>query len=104
MNRSLRATILVALTTACTADGGGFDDDALAATLWDDLQGYEAWGSLPGWPDEPVESTHGGDFVRAAYLMRRGASKTDALMSVVLDRVSGLAATSRKPLARAMAA
>lgn len=34
----------------------------------------------------------GGDFVRAAYLIRRGATKTDALMSVVLDRVSGLLA------------
>ena len=34
----------------------------------------------------------GGDLVRAAYLIRRGADKTDALMSVILDRVSGLGA------------
>lgn len=34
----------------------------------------------------------GGDLVRAAYLIRRGAGKTDALMSVILDRVSGLGA------------
>lgn len=32
----------------------------------------------------------GGDLVRAAYLLRRGASKTDALLSVVMDRISGL--------------
>lgn len=32
----------------------------------------------------------GGDLIRAAYLMRRGNSKTDSLLSVMLDRVSGL--------------
>ncbi|HEY8901476.1 MAG TPA: lysylphosphatidylglycerol synthase transmembrane domain-containing protein [Chthoniobacterales bacterium] len=34
----------------------------------------------------------GGDLVRAAYLVRRGASKTDALLSVLMDRACGLAA------------
>jgi uncharacterized protein (TIRG00374 family) len=34
----------------------------------------------------------GGDLVRAAYLIRRGASKTHAFLSVIMDRVSGLAA------------
>jgi uncharacterized protein (TIRG00374 family) len=34
----------------------------------------------------------GGDLVRAAYLIRRGAGKTHAFLSVILDRVSGLAA------------
>lgn len=32
----------------------------------------------------------GGDLVRAAYLMRRGNSKIDSLLSVILDRISGL--------------
>lgn len=32
----------------------------------------------------------GGDLIRAAYLMRRGNSKTDSLLSVMMDRVSGL--------------
>jgi uncharacterized protein (TIRG00374 family) len=34
----------------------------------------------------------GGDLVRAAYLIRRGANKTDSLLSVMLDRISGLGA------------
>ncbi len=34
----------------------------------------------------------GGDLVRAAYLIRRGANKTDALLSVLMDRACGLAA------------
>ncbi|MDD5198846.1 MAG: lysylphosphatidylglycerol synthase transmembrane domain-containing protein [Terrimicrobiaceae bacterium] len=34
----------------------------------------------------------GGDLVRAAYLIRQGAGKTDSLLSVIMDRVSGLAA------------
>lgn len=34
----------------------------------------------------------GGDLVRAAYLIRRGVSKSDALLSVMLDRIAGLLA------------
>lgn len=34
----------------------------------------------------------GGDLVRAAYLIRRGADQADALLSVIMDRVCGLGA------------
>jgi len=34
----------------------------------------------------------GGDLVRAGYLIRRGFGKTESLLSVVMDRVSGLGA------------
>jgi uncharacterized membrane protein YbhN (UPF0104 family) len=34
----------------------------------------------------------GGDLVRAAYLVRRGYGKTESLLSVIMDRVSGLGA------------
>ncbi len=34
----------------------------------------------------------GGDLVRAGYLIRRGSGKTESLLSVVMDRVSGLGA------------
>jgi uncharacterized protein (TIRG00374 family) len=34
----------------------------------------------------------GGDFVRMAWLVRRGFGKTEALLSVIMDRVSGLGA------------
>ncbi len=34
----------------------------------------------------------GGDLVRAAYLVRQGFGKTESLLSVVIDRVSGLGA------------
>jgi glycosyltransferase 2 family protein len=34
----------------------------------------------------------GGDLVRAAWLIRRGFGKTESLLSVVMDRVSGLGA------------
>ncbi len=34
----------------------------------------------------------GGDLVRAGYLVRRGSGKTESLLSVVMDRVSGLGA------------
>ncbi len=32
----------------------------------------------------------GGDLVRAAYLVQRGANKADALLSIIMDRVCGL--------------
>ncbi len=34
----------------------------------------------------------GGDLIRAAYLMRRGHRKIDSLLTVMMDRLSGLAA------------
>ena len=34
----------------------------------------------------------GGDLLRAGYLVRRGFGKTEAMLSVVMDRVSGLGA------------
>ncbi len=54
-------------TDAIDTDSGPpatFDDAAIAEDLWDEIEGYEAWGRPAGWSDEPLLSgNHMGAYV-----------------------------------------